>query len=245
MLFTSCMGVRKLQEDVHRSRDDQRGNFIQTKDGTVVEGEELKVKYPFLKKAYVQINQQEKVNLREVEVMQNDAGYYRKINGALAPRIKKGGINTYLTYETRTTYSTGANGRGRTSTTTVPVYWVQKSDSGQVLRMTPAVVEEMVSDYQPAMDFMDQYNQTRKGTTTWNYINTAAVLGGIALMATSVKINDTESYIKSTNATAGLGLFFGGIISGVVNKFRKADNYKNLELAIDEYNAQRTRRRGR
>src|SRR5205085_5476991 len=132
VLFSSCTGVRKLQEDIYNSRDKERGNFIQTKDGNIMEGENLNVRYPFFKKAYVQINQQDKVRLRDIEVMQNDNGYYRNIEGYLAPRIKKGGINTFLTYRTSTTYSapTAGNMSGW-STTTVPVYYVQKTDSGK------------------------------------------------------------------------------------------------------------------
>ena len=243
MLLTSCMGSRRLQEDIHNSRDNRRSNFIQTKDGSVVEGEALKVKYPFLRKAYVQINEQDKVNLRDIEVMQNDVGYYRKINGLLAPRIKKGGINTYLTYETRTTYSGtgGVGNRGGFRTTTVPVYFVQKSDSGTVLRMTPIVVEEMVADYQPALDFMDQYNLTRKQARTWSWLNTAAVFGGIALIASGAG-DDANASVKPQVYVGG-GLLIGGLINGMVNKVRKASNYRNVELAIDEYNAQGTRRR--
>jgi hypothetical protein len=244
LILTSCAGVSKLHEDIHNSRDDKKGNFIQTKDGTVVQGDDLKIRYPFLKKAYVQINQQDKVNLRDVEVMQNDAGYYRMINGALAPRIKKGGINTFLTYETRTTYSASPNGMGRTRTYTVPVYFLQKTDSGIVRRMSAPVVEEMVADYQPAMDFMDQYNETRRKARTWSWINTAAVIGGAVLMSSGVANYDGKATMKP-QGYVGAGLFVGGIVSGVVNKVRKGNNYKNIELAIDEYNARSNRRRGR
>jgi hypothetical protein len=41
----------------------------------------------------------------------------------------------------------------------------------------------------------------------------------------------------------GASLFFGGIVNGFVNKIRKAKNYKNLQLAIDEYNLQVKRKK--
>jgi len=244
LLFASCTTVHHVREDVRKSRDEQKGNFIQTQDGTVIQGEELKVRYPFLKKAYVQINQQEKVNLREVEVMQNDEGYYRKINGQLAPRIQKGWINTFRTYETRTTYTTSPNGMGRTRTYTVAVYYLQKTDSGIVRRKSPDVVEEMVADYQPALDFMDQYNETRRKARTWNWINTAAVFGGVFLMSTGINSYEGNTTMKP-QGYAGAGLFVGGLVNGVVNKIRKANNYKNIDLAIDEYNAQVNRKKRR
>ena len=225
-----------MQADIRNSRDKERGTFVQTEDGTVLEGESLKVKYPFFKKAYVEINKSERVKLRDVVVLQNDEGYYRKINGQLAPRIKKGGINTYLTTRTVTEYeapSTSNGTMGRHRSRVVEVYYLQKTDSGAVKQMTPAVVNEFVSDYEPAKEFMDEYYRTQRKVRTWSWINTGAVVGGVALMVTS---SEDENGDLAPQAYAGFGLFMGGLINGVVNKFRKGRNYKNLELAIDEYN---------
>ena len=240
VLFTSCGAPRKLQQDIRNSRDKERGTFVQTEDGTVLEGESLKVKYPFFKKAYVEINQSEKVKLRDVVVLQNDEGYYRKINGQLSPRIKKGGINTYLTFKTVTEYeapSTSNGNMARHRTRVVEVYYLQKTDSGIVKQMTPAVVNEFVSDYEPAKEFMDEYYRTQRKARTWSWINTGAVVGGLALMVTSGTSGGEDGQDNvDAQAYVGLGLFMGGLINGVVNKFRKGRNYKNLELAIDEYN---------
>ena len=236
VLLTSCGRARRMQADIRNSRDKDRGNFVQTEDGTIVEGESMKVKYPFFKKAYVEINKSEKVKLRDVVVLQNDEGYYRKINGQLAPRIKKGGINTYLTTRTVTEYeapNVSNNNRGRHRTRIVEIYYLQKSDSGAVKQMTPAVVNEMVSDYGPAKEFMDEYYRTQRKVRTWSWINTGAVVGGVVLMVTS---SEDENGDLDPQAYAGFGLFMGGLINGIVNKFRKGRNYRNLELAIDEYN---------
>ena len=240
VLLTSCGGQRRLQADIRNSRDKDRGNFIQTKDGEILEGESLKVKYPFFKKAYVEINKSEQVKLRDVEVLQNEEGYYRKINGQLAPRIKKGGINTYLTFKTVTEYeapSTSNGNMARHRTRVVEIYYLQKTDSGVVKQMTPAVVNEFVSDYQPAKDFMDEYYRTQRKVRTWGWINTAAVVGGAVLMVTSGGDGGDDGQDElEPQAYVGFGLFMGGLINGVVNKFRKGRNFRNLELAIDEYN---------
>jgi hypothetical protein len=241
VLLSSCGGPRKLQSDIRNSRDKDRGTFVQTEDGTVLEGESLKVKYPFFKKAYVEINKSEKVKLRDVVVLQNEEGYYRKINGQLAPRIKKGGINTYLTTKTVTEYeapSTSNGNMGRHRSRVVEIYYLQKTDSGVVKQMTPAVVNEFVSDYEPAKEFMDEYYRTQRKVRTWSWINTGAVVGGAVLMVTSGGDGGDDGQNDDLDAQAyvGFGLFMGGLINGVVNKFRKGRNYKNLELAIDEYN---------
>jgi hypothetical protein len=149
----------------------------------------------------------------------------------------------YQTTETYRSYNAGptAGTMGRWRTQTRIMYHLQKGDSAVVERFTPAVTRNFVQDYAPAMEFINVYDANRHSARIWSVVNTTAVLGGI-LLVMSNGIKDE----KLTGAGyAGVGLTLGGIANGFINKIRKGQNYKNLELAIDAYNAQVVRKKRR
>lgn len=232
----SCSINRRFSENVIASKDKERGNFIETVEGEIIEGEDLNIRYPFFKKPFVEINS-EVVKLKDVLVIQNNYGYYRKINGQLAPRVKKGLLNMYMTTETYQEFQTssvpGSTGRWRTRTRYV--YWIQKGDKNGVELFSAAVLRKYVSDYRPALDYMDEYDRKMKTVRTWSWINTAAVVGGLVLAGSS-GIDENDDVTVA--GYAGLGLFVGGLANGVVNKIKRVKTHKNLELAFDEYNRQ-------
>jgi hypothetical protein len=244
VVFSSCAASKRFREDVNASRDKERGNFIETFDGEVIEGDNLNVRYPFFKKPFVEINKQEVVKLKDVKVLQNNAGYYRNVNGQLAPRVKKGLLNMYMTTETYQEYQapSGANTTGRWKTRVRYVYWIQKGAEGGITRFTPDALRGMISDYEPAMEYMNEYDRQMKKVRTWSWINTGAVIGGLVLAGAA---GTDENNNVTAAGYAGAGLFAGGLIYGIVNKVRRVKAYKNVELAFDEYNRQGLRNRKR
>jgi hypothetical protein len=241
--LVSCVGARKFQEDTAMARDKEKKAFVETVDGTITEANAAVLRTPFLGKSTIELDKNTKIPTKEVVAYQNDRAYYRKIQGQFAPRIKKGLINMYMTTETYTEYSAptmGNTGGFRTRNRTV--YYLQKGgDQATTNKFSPNLTREYVQDYAPAMEFIHVYDNNAKKAKIWSIVNTAAVAGGALLMITSGASSDGE---KITGAGyTGAGLFFGGLVSGFVNKIRKAKNVKNLELAIDEYNFQTKKKR--
>ena len=171
---------------------------------------------------------------------QNNTAYYRNINGQFAQRIQKGLINMYQSTQMYTEFSTSPSGRSTTRTRVRYYYWLQKGDNAETVSFTPDATEQYVRDYAPAMEYMDPYHQTQRKVKTWSIINTASVFGGLVLAGT-LGANNTSA--SKAVGVGGVGLFLGGIVNGFVNKVRRAKNYKNLQLAIDEYNHQAKRKK--
>lgn len=236
VILASCTGMKQFREDLYSSRDKEKKNFIQTKDGQVYEVNEVVFRNPLFGKSTVEISPGNRINTKEVEAYQTSNAYYRRvITGQFAPRIRKGLINMYMTTETYQEYQGGtgtAGGRWRTRTRTY--YYLQKGDESAVELYTPAVLKDYVKDYPPAMQHISDYEQARKKVRMWSWINTTAVIGGGVIAATGGVKDD-----KLTPAGyAGVGLFVGGFGSGIVNKIRKMNAGKHLELALEEYNRQ-------
>lgn len=233
----SCGSVQRFRQDVYAARDTEKKSFVEKRDGTVIEADEAMLRTPLFGKSSIELDRNTKIPTKEIDAYQNNSGYYRRVEGMFAPRIKKGLINMYITTETYQEYSaSGApGGMGRWRAHTRTVYHMQKGDASAVVRFTPNVTRNYVQEYAPAMEFINVYDANRRKGRIWSYINTAATLGGLALLMTK-GINSKDEV--TTAGYAGTGLFFGGLVNGVVNKFRKARNYKNLELAIDTYNGQ-------
>jgi hypothetical protein len=240
----SCVGTRKFQEDTYMARDKDKKAFVETVDGTITEANEPVVRTPFLGKSTIELDKNTKIPVKEVAAYQNNKAYYRKIQGQFAPRIKKGLINMYMTTESYTEYQAptmGNNGGFKTRHRTI--YYLQKGgDQTAMNRFTPQLTREYVQDYAPAMEFMNVYDNTARKAKIWSIVNTAAVAGGVLLMLTGGTNNEDGTKVNAA-AYTGAGLFFGGLVSGVVNKVRKGRNTKNLELAIDEYNFQTRKRK--
>lgn len=243
LFLLSCAGAKRMQEDMLNSREKDRKAFVEKKDGQVIEASEAKLRSPLFGKSTIELDGAEKIPLKEVAAYQNDYAYYHITPSGFAPRVKKGLINTYVGRDTYTEYETPSmanSGFGGLKTKTRYVYYLQKGNRGTIESLQPAVVESYVADYAPAMEFMNDYNQTQKKVSRWAIINTAATLGGLVLAGAA-------GLDKNDNVTAagygGLGLFVGGVVNGFVNKIRRGKNYKNLELAIDTYNGQVTKKK--
>lgn len=239
-----------MEENLYTSRDKEKGNFVKLKDSTVIVGDEVKMRYPFLGQSFVEVNK-DRVKLKEVDVLQNSTAYYKNVNGTMMPRIAKGGINVYLTYRkysnsnSTTSYNAVTNTNVTTTTTyttTYPVYFIQKTDSGKVKPFEPKYLDAMVGDYQPAKEYMDIFYQKRKVTRMWTWINAGVITGGVAYFFIS-KGNANSTAKFSTGEYVASGAVLGGLVSGLINMMRRGNNYKNLFEAISEYNYGYNRRK--
>lgn len=241
--FLSCAGLKTFRDDSYMSRDTARKSFVQTTDGTITEADEAVVRSPFFKKSFIELDKSTRIPTSDVIAYQNSQAYYRNIGGQFAPRIKKGLINLYRTNEMYQDYSPSPNSIGGMSgtgwkTRTRIVYYLQKGDSANVRRFSPAATKLYVQDYAPAMQFINVFETTERKVKMWSWINTGVVVGSLFLASQGVKGDKATA-----PAYAGVGLLFGGIVNGVVNRIRKAKNYANQELAIDEYNRQRVKKK--
>lgn len=237
IVLSSCGMIRQTREDLYASRDKERKNFVQTKDGQVYEVNEVVFRNPLFGKSTVEISPGNRIDTREVEAYQNSSAYYRRHAGQFLPRIKKGLINMYVGREYYQDYESptvGSNQSGRWRTKTRTIYCLQKGDQSPLVQYSPDALKEYVKDYPPAMAYITDYEQARKKVRMWSWINTSAVIGGGVIAATGGVKDD-----KLTPAGyAGVGLLVGGFGSGIVNKIRKLKTGKHLELALEEYNRQ-------
>lgn len=236
IFLVSCSSTMRLNGNILASRDASKKSFVEKKDGTIIEANQAVLRAPLFKKSTIELDNNVKIPTKEIEAFQDNEGYYRRVEGSFAPRIKKGLINMYRSTETYQEFNSnmGQGNAGSWRTRTRVIYHLQKGDSASVVRFTPAVTKQYVQDYAPAMEFINVYEVNRKKSKTWALINTTATIGGLVLLGTAGVKNDNVT----TAGYAGVGLFLGGLANGFVNKIRKAKNYKNLELAIDEYNGQ-------
>jgi len=235
----SCKASREFAENQYAARDKNYKNFIQTKEGTIYEVDAVVFRNPLFGKSTVEIGNGQKINTKEILAYQDNTAYYHRVEGQLAPRIKGGLINMYMTSQTYSTYETNSSnvGGGRWTTRTSYVYYLQKGDDGAIVRYTPDVLEEYVKDYPPAYEYMLAYRKQKKKTKMWSLINTTATVGGLTMLAAN-----SSSQKMSVSDYAGVGLFVGGLASGVVNKIHKSKNYKKLDLALETYNSQRPKK---
>ncbi len=239
----SCVSTRGFHGETATARDRDRKAFVQTKDGTVTEANETVVRTPLFKQPFIELDKSVKIPTKDVVAYQNSQAYYRRIDLQFAPRIKKGLINMYKTVDIYQDYSGPSAGSGRgggRSTKTRIVYHLQKGDDAAVERFSPAVAQTYVQDYAPSKELMETYAAKQKGIKVWSVVNTAAVVGGFLMMG-----QGTQRDAFTPVAYAGVGLFVGGLVNGVVNKVRKRKNFSNIELAIDEYNRQLLKNRKR
>jgi hypothetical protein len=237
IVLASCGAIRQTREDLYASRDKERKNFVQTKDGQVYEVNEVVFRNPLFGKSTVEISPGNRIDTKEVVAYQNSAAYYRRHGGQFLPRIKKGLINMYVGREYYQDYNAprvGHNESGGWRTKTRTIYYLQKGDESGLVQNSPEVLKDFVKDYPPAMVHITDYEQARKKVRMWSWINTSAVIGGGVIAATGGVKDD-----KLTPAGyAGVGLFVGGFGSGIVNKFRRLKISRHLDLALEEYNRQ-------
>lgn len=237
MFLFSCAGMRTFQGNMAEARDRDKKAFVEKTDGQIVEANEAVLRTPLFKKAAIELDKNTRINLKDIVAYQNDQAYYRRIEGDFVPRIKKGNINVYQqisTYQEYNPSSMSRGGYGGWRTRTKIVLFLQKGDNEVAETMTPSVVKKYVQDYAPALEFMDLYEYNARKAKMWSWINTGAVLGSLFLATQGI---NSEGQVNAAGYAA-VGLFFGGIINGFVNKSRKVKNVKNLELAIDAYNRQ-------
>lgn len=239
----SCAGMKRMQENMANSRETDHKAFVEKKDGEIIEANEAKLRSSLFGKSTIELDGEVKIPLKEVAAYQNSYAYYHTTPNGFAPRFKKGLINMYVATQQYTEYESPSMSNaniGGVKTRTRYVYYIQKGKAGGIEVFSPKIVESYVSDYAPAMEFMDVYNETQKKVKRWSLINTAATLGGLVLVGVAGLDKDNN---PTAAGYAGTGLFFGGIINGFVNKVRRGKNTVNLELAIDAYNGQVTKKK--
>jgi hypothetical protein len=239
--MVSCRAARKFQDDRYNARETDKKVFVEKKDGTIIEAQEARLRSPLFGKNTIELDGQEKIPMKEVIAYQSTEAYFHLVHGQYAPRVKKGLLNMYVVTTTYQEYDAPSNySRGGFRTRTRNDYYLQKQNSASFDLVTPGVVREAVRDYAPAMEYMNTYDATQKQVRMWSWINTAAVIGGLVLVGNGV---DSKTNTVKPQAYVGTGLFLGGLGMGIWNKIRRGRNYKNIELAIDEYNMQTKRKK--
>jgi hypothetical protein len=238
----SCKSIHLFEGDTYAARDKDKQSFVQTKDGQVIQANEAVLHAPLIGRSTIKLDGDTSIPVKNVVAYQNREAYYMKIGGQFAPRIKKGLINMYRTTYLETTYTPASTSNGMQSgfsTHEREIFYLQKGDSSEVRKFTLKLVGQYVQDYAPAMEYMNKFKRTRNQVRLWSVVNISAMFGGLYLAALAT--NNSNKF--TAGGYASLGLCFGGVASGFVNRVRKIKNYKNVELAIDEYNYQEKRKR--
>lgn len=159
--LVSCAGpnmVPYLSGNTAQGRE-KPGDFIELKDGTIVEGT-VKQKYKGSWKATVANSGSMEVDgeiypSTKIVAIQKDGIYHRRFNTrTFPPRIVKGKINIY-----KETHEAGAY-FGTSSTMNSPgheSYYIQKGSAGKLEYWDPAVLKKMIADDSDAIAEYEKY----------------------------------------------------------------------------------------
>jgi hypothetical protein len=161
-LFQGCSttsALHNLSGNTDNGAEPSRTEFIELNDGTIIEGEITKERLrqtnnlSLGKKGDVTISGK-KYDFSEIRSLQNDNVFFRKTPyKTFAQRIVKGKINVYRTYHDATNSKGGSY--------TYQQHYIQKGDAGKMIWFEVKILEEMISDYQSAVDKMNEYKALR------------------------------------------------------------------------------------
>lgn len=230
--MTSC-GMARITQLRKEAREDVPYNFVQTKDGQIVNSEDARV---------------EKIPEDEIVARQDEGAYFRVDGENTYLRLMKGDLNLY--YQFTTSYSTeyvpartirtpgypdmhtpaGFQTRSRTSATR----FFDKGLDQAPIRLTRNNLEPYVRDCSACMQMLAKYDKVHRQNKIWKYVNWSATAGAvtIALVNSNKSLSDGETAVFGT-------LFFGSIISGVFRHRAKGYNQWRLEDTIGVYNQTR------
>jgi hypothetical protein len=243
VFFSSCNRHYSRFAGSFNRQKEAGQNFVVTRDGNKINSDEVKERSPLFSKSILKLDDGTKIPVKEVVAYQNGEGYFARLNntGGLLKRVHKGSLDIYqkisVTYNAPT-YSTNSIGMGRWSgggSTTKVAYYLKKGVNGEAVLMHGSngrKIFDLVSDHTPSAELMERFNKKRKQLTTISYINWAGAAGGLVMIFAARGPG-------SGTATAGGGLLFGSMISGLVNMIRKGNNYNRMFEAIAEYNIKR------
>jgi hypothetical protein len=160
LTLTGCAAsgsLPNLSGDAADAVEPGRSEFVELNDGTIIEGEikgENLRKRIIVSKGHLTISGHQ-YSYKEIAAFQNDQNYYRKDNyNDFAHRIIRGKINVYRTYHE------GAYSKG--GWRSYELYYLQKGDKDKVVAFEIKTLERMVSDFQPAMDKLNEYKTLSK-----------------------------------------------------------------------------------
>jgi hypothetical protein len=160
-LFQGCStpsALHNLSGNADGALETGKAEFIELNDGAIVEGE---ITRETLRKTNVVFSAKgsatlagKKYDYKEIKALQDDNIFYRKTPyNTFARRIIKGKLNVYRTYHEATNSKGGSY--------TYQQHYIQKGDDGKMIWFEVKVLEEMISDYQPAVEKMNDYKALR------------------------------------------------------------------------------------
>jgi hypothetical protein len=161
-LFQGCStpsALHNLSGNTDNGIEPGSTEFVELNDGTIIEGEITKERLrqtnnlSLGKKGDVTIAGK-KYDFKDIKSLQDNNVFFRKTPYKMfARRIVKGRINVYRTYHENT------NSKGGISTH--QEHYIQKGDDGKMIWFEVKVLEEMISDYQPAIEKMNDFKALR------------------------------------------------------------------------------------
>lgn len=164
VMFLSCVAAGSMPalRGDNEASDKGGKEFIELKDGTIIEGDITKVSLATLlaiKKIGNVTLEGKKYGYKEINAFQKDNKYYRKdAYGYFDERITKGRINGYLSFHT----GESIDSKGNSRSFSYYLYYLQKGDRGPVVAYEIKVLKKMIADYQPAVDEYNKYDALSK-----------------------------------------------------------------------------------
>ena len=137
-------------------------NFIELNDGSIVEGDfendNLSKLITIGNKRGVTINGKRYLFSEMKAIQRKDKYYRRDVYNSFVFRIVKGRINVYR-FESS---GYGVDSRGNMSSYDYSQPYLQKGDKEPVVAFEVKVLENMLADYQPAMEALNNYKALSK-----------------------------------------------------------------------------------
>jgi hypothetical protein len=165
--------VFNLAGDKSMGAEKGKGDFVELMNGKIIEGTisdlNLYNRY-FFTKGTLEINGK-KYTYDEIRALQEKGEYYRKgtSKNFLLPRIKAGKINLYRRYM----QNSGTDSRGRPYMNDFYFHYLQKGNKGEMVDFSVKALEEMVSDNQAALSFINEYKEHKKQKNRNTYLDKA------------------------------------------------------------------------
>ena len=210
----------------------QSGDYIELRDGTIVEGE-VKISERLFRSSRIIINDTTYYPLNEVMAYKQDGEYYRRIGlnfntgNQFAMRTEKGNIDLYerMEYSYSNNWVPGPNGTmmfmgGGFNGNNVQYF---AKDSGPVLKANARNLKTALSDNPQSMSYLKK----RDGLTA---VQVIGIIGGIAIAGASISAQADKENPDFTGAFLGVGVVTG---SAWIPFFAKQDLVRK---AIEEYN---------
>lgn len=227
---------------------DERKNFVYLYSDSVIYGNIIELKKPFLGASYIRLDSA-KIPVEKVKFFQHEKGFFANTKdlsftgtSQFSERISKGKLNLYEKETQSTNYSPGMYG-GRSGISTVTIKNYYNSGFGPLKKASYKNISADLQSSPESMVFMNKFKASSRAQGVLYAVGGAAIIGGVVSLASHMKSESQSTFGKSGPDGDGPNLHAPSIaLIGVgagcfwASYFISLSKPKQLKRAIDAYN---------